>query len=70
MITNDDRLLSRRQLSELTGLSIDTLGRMARRGNGPPVTRISERRIGYRVLDLRSWLDAQRCERASGEVRG
>jgi predicted DNA-binding transcriptional regulator AlpA len=68
MIVDNDRLLSRRQLAELTGLSVDTLGRMARRGNGPPVTRISERRVGYRLLDLRLWLDAQRCKHASGEV--
>jgi hypothetical protein len=26
----------------------------------PPVTRLSERRIGYRVIDVIAWLDGRR----------
>jgi hypothetical protein len=30
------------------------------RGDLPPVTRLSERRIGYRIIDIATWLDARR----------
>jgi hypothetical protein len=46
----------------LLDISKDTWKRMRDRGEGPPVTKISERRIGYRLIDLRRWLDARRVE--------
>jgi hypothetical protein len=33
---------------------------MRARGEAPPITKLSERRIGYRVIDLKEWLDARR----------
>jgi predicted DNA-binding transcriptional regulator AlpA len=33
---------------------------MRERGETPPITRISERRVGYRLIDLEAWLDARR----------
>jgi predicted DNA-binding transcriptional regulator AlpA len=45
---------------KLTGVSPRTWDRMRARGETPPITKISERRIGYRVVDLKAWLDARR----------
>ncbi len=45
---------------KLVGVSRDTWDRMRARGETPPITRLSERRIGYRSVDLKSWLDARR----------
>ena len=44
----------------LTGLSPRTWDRLRARGETPPVTKLSERRIGYRVADINAWLDARR----------
>jgi hypothetical protein len=35
---------------------------MKRRGDAPVKTQISPRRIGYRVEDIKAWLDKRRCE--------
>jgi predicted DNA-binding transcriptional regulator AlpA len=45
---------------KLAGLSPRTWDRMRARGETPPITQLSERRIGYRIFDLRMWLDARR----------
>jgi predicted DNA-binding transcriptional regulator AlpA len=45
---------------ELVGVSARTWDRMRARGETPPVTQLSARRIGYRISDLRKWLDARR----------
>jgi predicted DNA-binding transcriptional regulator AlpA len=50
----------------LVGLSRDTWDRLRARGEAPPVTKISERRIGYRLIDLKVWLDARRIGEAPG----
>ena len=44
----------------LTGVSPRTWDRLRARGEAPPATRLSERRIGYRIVDLKNWLDARR----------
>jgi predicted DNA-binding transcriptional regulator AlpA len=44
----------------LTGVSPRTWDRMRARGETPPITKLSERRIGYRLVDLKAWLDARR----------
>ena len=44
----------------LIGVSRDTWDRLRARGEAPPITKLSERRIGYRIIDLREWLDARR----------
>jgi predicted DNA-binding transcriptional regulator AlpA len=44
----------------LTGVSPRTWDRMRARGEAPPATKLSERRIGYRIVDLKAWLDARR----------
>jgi predicted DNA-binding transcriptional regulator AlpA len=44
----------------LTGVSPRTWDRLRARGEAPPATKLSERRIGYRIIDLKNWLDARR----------
>ncbi len=46
----------RSEAAALIGVSVDLLDRLAQRGEGPPQIRISERRVGFRVTDLNSWL--------------
>ncbi len=54
------RVVTKPEAQRVCGLSPDTWDRMERRGETPPITRLSERRIGYRLVDLRAWLDARR----------
>jgi predicted DNA-binding transcriptional regulator AlpA len=49
---------------KIVGVSPRTWDRMRQRGEAPPLTRLSERRIGYRVADLKEWLDARRVTAA------
>lgn len=48
----------------LTGVSPRTWDRLRARGEAPPATKLSERRIGYRIVDLKNWLDARRVPAA------
>jgi predicted DNA-binding transcriptional regulator AlpA len=64
-MTFDDAFDSIRVVNELTaaklaGVSPRTWDRMRARGETPPHTKLSERRIGYRLVDLKAWLDARR----------
>jgi predicted DNA-binding transcriptional regulator AlpA len=54
------RVLSRSETIRTVGLSDRTWDRLEERGEGPPKTRISKRRIGYRVCDVKEWLDRRR----------
>jgi len=54
------RVLDKPTTLEVVGLSSDTWERMEARGETPPITRLSERRVGYRLIDIRQWLDARR----------
>jgi predicted DNA-binding transcriptional regulator AlpA len=51
----------------LTGVSPRTWDRLRARGETPPITKLSARRIGYRLIDLKAWLDARRV---GAEVMG
>ena len=48
----------------LLNLSLSTWERLEKRGETPPKTQISDRRIGYRIADLEKWLDARRVTAA------
>lgn len=50
-----DALLSRRELSALSGYAIITLKIWAAKGRGPKITRI-EGRPRYRAEDVRNWM--------------
>jgi predicted DNA-binding transcriptional regulator AlpA len=54
------RVLTRSQTLKVVGLSDRTWDRLEARGETPPKTRISECRIGYRLIDIKSWLDRRR----------
>lgn len=51
----DDALLTRRQLSILTGFAIPTLKLWAREGRGPRIV-VVENRPRHRAADARDWI--------------
>jgi predicted DNA-binding transcriptional regulator AlpA len=54
------KVLNRRDAIAQLGLSERTFQRLEATGDGPPRTRLSEGRVGYRVCDISAWLDARR----------
>jgi predicted DNA-binding transcriptional regulator AlpA len=67
MINNTDKkidelpgcaVLSKKEVSALTGLSRFTLERMHRERSGPPRVQLSQRRCGYQLDKLLAWLEA------------
>lgn len=65
--TNNQELLSERELSNWLGISEPTLFRHRRNGTGPKFIRLSARRIAYRRSAVEEWLRG--CERhALGSV--
>lgn len=54
------RVVDRMKACEIVGISDRTLDRMIARGDAPPATKLSARRIGYRISDLKEWLDGRR----------
>jgi prophage regulatory protein len=55
----DWRVVSRDEAASILGLSTLRLDRLHGEGIGPARIRLSERRVGYRVSDLRAWLDSR-----------
>jgi predicted DNA-binding transcriptional regulator AlpA len=62
------RVLNRRDAIAQLGLSERTFQRLEASGDGPPKTRLSEGRVGYRVCDLAAWLDARREVQSAREL--
>jgi hypothetical protein len=56
---DDLRVLTEAQAADVLGISVWTLQRMRKRGEGPPITHISPRRIGYTVGNLRRHLQSR-----------
>jgi prophage regulatory protein len=54
-----DRIVSLKEAANVTGLSIATLRRLIDRGEGPSVTQLSTRRLGFRESHLNKWLNAR-----------
>ena len=54
------RVLSRSETIRAVGLSDRTWDRLEAAGDTPPKTRISQGRIGYRICDVKEWLDRRR----------
>jgi predicted DNA-binding transcriptional regulator AlpA len=61
------QVLTEEQVSAITGLGRNTLKAKRRTGTGPRVTVLSTGRIGYRVRDVREWLD-ERAETQEADV--
>jgi predicted DNA-binding transcriptional regulator AlpA len=59
------KVVDEKTAAELVGVSLRTWDRMRARGETPPFTKLSERRIGYRLIDLKQWLDARRVTTAA-----
>jgi len=53
----------------LTGVSPRTWDRLRARGDVPPITKLSDRRVGYRLIDLKAWLDKRRVTLAEDSGR-
>jgi len=49
-------VISERQAARLLSLSPSKLRELRGRGLAPPAVWLSERRLGYRLADLRAWL--------------
>ena len=62
------KVLNRRDAIAQLGLSERTFQRLEASGDGPPKTRLSEGRVGYRVCDLAAWLDARREVQSAREL--
>jgi predicted DNA-binding transcriptional regulator AlpA len=54
------RVLSRRETIKAANLSERTWERLEAVGDVPLKTRLSQGRIGYRVADIKEWLDRRR----------
>ena len=61
---NSVRVVDQPTALMLLNLSLSTWERLEKRGETPPKTQISDRRIGYRISDLEKWLDARRVTTA------
>ena len=60
----DWAVITDQQTIELLGLSLDTLRRLDRGRDGPPRVRLSSRRYGRPVGELRKWLRQRLSERS------
>jgi predicted DNA-binding transcriptional regulator AlpA len=54
---NSDRLVSDKVAAQLLSISLATLLRMRKRGEGPPRRQISQRRFGTKLSDIQAFLD-------------
>jgi predicted DNA-binding transcriptional regulator AlpA len=59
---NELRVLTAAEASDLLTVSVPVMERWRRAGTGPRFIRLSVRRVGYRLSDLRAWI----AERAEG----
>jgi predicted DNA-binding transcriptional regulator AlpA len=53
----NDACVSKMQAATLINISADTLDRMHQRGEGPKRIKLSARRVGFRMRDIRAWLN-------------
>jgi len=56
---DDLRVIPESEAIHLANVSPASWSRMRQRGETPPLVRISRRRIGYRVSDLKKWIEAR-----------
>jgi predicted DNA-binding transcriptional regulator AlpA len=64
-IAGDLTILTFNETADVLSMSIRGLAKICAAGKGPPKVRLSSNRIGFRVSDLRSWIEA-RIERPPG----
>jgi prophage regulatory protein len=56
---NADRFLSKKQVSELIGVSRATIDRMVKAGTFPHPQKISRRRVGWRYGTVQAWISSR-----------
>jgi predicted DNA-binding transcriptional regulator AlpA len=66
--TAPDPILSPQQTAEYIGLTIPTLQRQRTDGTGPRFLKLGARKVGYRLSDIRSWLD-ERVAASTADAR-
>ena len=53
------KVLTRPEVIALLGIGKTTFERLEAKGLGPPKINLADRRIGYRVSDVKAWLDSR-----------
>lgn len=61
------RLLSTREVSELTGLAVSTLEKRRLAGEKPRFIKLGPRRVGYDPADIEAWIEEQRRSSTSDD---
>ena len=56
IISSDEHVVTLNEAAHVAGISLCTLRRRLADGSGPRVVRLSERRVGIRVRDLKQWI--------------
>jgi predicted DNA-binding transcriptional regulator AlpA len=56
-VSTDDRVIMERDAADFLSVGQSTLQRWRQLGTGPKFIRISARRLGYRLSDLKSFLE-------------
>jgi predicted DNA-binding transcriptional regulator AlpA len=54
------RVITEPELRRILSISDQTFERLKAKGDVPRKTQLSDRRIGYRVADIKAWLDRRR----------
>lgn len=57
-LPDDEEIVGSRRVSKITGYSMSTLAKKRCDGSGPPFIRLSNRKTGYRLRDVRTWLNS------------
>ena len=58
-IENEERMLRRRSVERLTGLSKSTLYRQIREGSFPPPLRLTRKAVRWRSAEVNEWLSGR-----------
>lgn len=58
----ENLLIRPRDLAEKLSISLATLYRMKKAGELPPQVKIHERAVGWKVSDIKEWLDERQKE--------
>ena len=66
VMTMDDRLLRRRQVEEITGMSRSSIYRLMQSGEFPPRVKVGPAAVRWRASDIMGWLESR--PEASSEV--
>lgn len=59
------RIVRAAELTKLLGISSTSLWRWRQNGDFPQPIALGSRMVGWKVIDIESWLDANKCERCT-----